>query len=120
MRPILADGFLAHRDAGAIHQTLQSAELLERGVYHGLAVILARDIAFDKTRALAELRRQRFARRARYVGDDCIAAGANDHFHGGAAQSRGSAGDDERAVPDFHVCVSLGLEKPDRKWDAEV
>jgi hypothetical protein len=102
LRTILADSFFSHRNAGAVHQSVQAAELLERGVHRGLAVILAGDIAFDETRVLAEFRGQRFALRPGYVGDDRVAAGGNDHFHGGAAQTRGSAGDDEGAVPDFH------------------
>jgi len=62
------------------HQALQSAELLERGAYSGFAMILPGDVAFDKTRALAEFRGQRFALLPGYVGDDRVAAGGNGSF----------------------------------------
>ena len=103
MRAVLADGFFADGDARAVHQAVQAAEFLQRGVHRGLAVILAGHVALDVARVFAEPGGQRFALRFVDVGDDRIAAGCDDHFDSRCAEAGTAAGDDECAVPDFHV-----------------
>ena len=62
---------------------VQSAELLERRVHRGLAMVLAGDVALDiNARLLAELAGQCLALRLVDVGDDGVAAGGDDHFDG--------------------------------------
>ena len=98
VRAVLADGLLGRRDAGAVDQADQLAEL-QRGRHHGLAVLLA-DIALDEH--ATDLMHHGLALFDLHVGDDHFAAVGGQHSHGAFTQPRSSAGNDECLTFDIH------------------
>ena len=98
MRPVLADDFFAMDDAGAIDESLQSAETIDRRGDRRLPARLVGDVGADEARAAGELLRERLALRFLEVRDDGVAAAGDDHSRRGRAQPRRAAGNDERAA----------------------
>ena len=100
MRAVLADGFDGRRDARAIDQAAQRAEL-RRG-FDGLGgVVFAAHVAFDEH--AAEFLRERFAGVLVQVGQHDLAAVFDEQARGGGAQARCTAGDQEYVVTNLHV-----------------
>ena len=104
MRPFPAYGLLTDADTGAVDETLQATEFLQRQRYHRHAVGFRSHIGLDESRP-AQFLRQGAAQVGVDVGDDDIAAGRGDDACRGRAETRRATGDDKRAVLDFHVSL---------------
>jgi hypothetical protein len=100
VRRVLAERALGERDAGAVHQNLQTAELLHGERDGRLAVGFGRHIGPDE--APAELGGELLARLALQVGDHHLGAVFRRHARACRAEARSAAGDQEYAISDLH------------------
>jgi hypothetical protein len=112
MRPLLAHGLLADGDAGAVDKALQAAEFLQRQRYRSLAVGFRGDVSSDKSR-LTQLFGQCIAGIGVDIGDDDLAARLRNGARRCRTQTGCTAGDNKRAVLEFH----LSLPRLPKKFD---
>jgi hypothetical protein len=100
VRAVLADGLLGRRDAGAVDQAHQLAEL-ERGLGHDrLAVGFLAHVALDEH--AADVFRNGFALVSLHVGDHDLAAVGRQHARRAFAEARSATGHDENLAVDLH------------------
>ncbi|MNJ63298.1 hypothetical protein D3C77_591910 [compost metagenome] len=107
MRAVLAHDLGGGRDAGAVHQTEQRAQL-ERGGHGVLAVGFLGHVAVDV--ALAQFLGQGRAGFVLHVGNDDLGAVFDQHAHGARAQSGRATRNDEYLVRDFHVSTTSSIQ----------
>src|SRR6185436_8929860 len=107
-RPVAADDPRRGADAGGVDEAGEGAELLDGGGDGLLDVGLARDVGADEARARPEPRGRRPARGLVDVGDDHAAAGRDDHFSGGAPETRRTARDQHGLVLQSHAPILAG------------
>ena len=99
MRRFLADRALGSPYAGAIHEHVQSAELLQRQRHRRFAIGLGGNVGLGE--APAKLARELLACFHLHVDDDHLAAVLGGHARRGRTQARSTARDKENAVLDL-------------------
>ncbi len=107
VRPFLADDFFPVHDAGAIDESLQAAEAVDRGGDRRLAARLIGHVGLHEAHGAAKFRCQRGAHLRVDIGQHDVATTGDDHSGRRGAQAGRSARDDERAVLQIHWLISL-------------
>jgi hypothetical protein len=102
MRPFSADDPAGRRHAGAINQTMQMAEFVQRALNSGLAVRLAGDVGFDESCIRTQFGCDGFAGRDIDVRKDDIAAIRDQLTNDGGTEPGTAAGDNENMAGYLH------------------
>ncbi len=118
MRPFFAHSPLGQRDAGAIDQTVQSAEFLDgRLDARSADARLVTSVSTKRTlgpNSAASASPGPFL----HVGNHRPAAAGDKPPHAGRSQSRSAAGNQERVIGDLHDGRSVGLNDRARVWES--
>ena len=105
VRRFLAEGALGERDARAVHQHVEAAELLDRQRHGGLAIGLRRNVGAHE--APADFLGELLAELGLQVGDHHLGAVLGRHARARRAETRRAAGDEEYAISDLHRRLPL-------------
>ena len=106
-RPALAEGLLGGADPRAVHEGVDGAEALDRGLEPGRHLFGLRDVARREERVLAHGLGHLSPGRGRQVQQRDAAPASEEPLGRGAPQSRGAAGDDRGRARNLHESVLL-------------
>ncbi|MCY1538248.1 hypothetical protein D9M68_737790 [compost metagenome] len=112
MRSIAPKKLFRWRDAGAIDQPVQPAERLQGGSHSLAAIVLTGDVGVHEARVAAQLLGTRRSSLRIDIGEQHLAAQADQLAGGGQAQAGTGASQQKYSIFDSHLLGSSISERP--------